>query len=351
MSTLKKVNHYRRKLTRLLTKNVGKTNYTNNSKLEGKLKINRVLVSRPNHRLGNLLLITPLLQEVSETFPDCKIDVFVKGNLAPILFENYANVDKIISLPRKPFKNLWTYIMCFISIRNGKYDLTINVTENSSSGRLAAKYSKAKHKIFGDLPQSIITDFKDHEHIAKYPVYGLRYYLSYFGHTENKKAAPVLNLKLKTSEIEQGKSVLDAIVPNTKKTICIFTFATGNKCYSESFWDNLYTTLLNHYPNYNILEVLPVENVSQINFKAPSYYSKDIREIGAVFANTEVFIGADSGMMHLASASLTPTVGLFSVTNTKVYEPYGHGSIAINTTTDTTEDCINAIDKILGITR
>jgi ADP-heptose:LPS heptosyltransferase len=37
------------------------------------------------------------------------------------------------------------------------------------------------------------------------------------------------------------------------------------------------------------------------------FYSKDIREIGAVIANTEIFIGADSGIMHLASASLTPT--------------------------------------------
>jgi muconolactone delta-isomerase len=62
------------------------------------------------------------------------------------------------------------------------------------------------------------------------------------------------------------------------------------------------------YSNYNIIEVLPVENVSQIGFKAPTFYSKDVREIGALMANTEVFI--DSGIMHLASASKVST-GLF----------------------------------------
>jgi ADP-heptose:LPS heptosyltransferase len=40
-------------------------------------------------------------------------------------------------------------------------------------------------------------------------------------------------------------------------------------------------------------------------------YSKDVREIGALMANTEVFIGGDSGIMHLASASKVSTVGLF----------------------------------------
>jgi ADP-heptose:LPS heptosyltransferase len=66
-----------------------------------------------------------------------------------------------------------------------------------------------------------------------------------------------------------------------------------------SFYDRLKA----EYPNYNIIEVLPVENVSQIGFKAPTFYSKDVREIGALMANTEVFIGGDSGIMHLASAS------------------------------------------------
>ena len=57
--------------------------------------------------------------------------------------------------------------------------------------------------------------------------------------------------------------------------------------------------------------MLSIENISMIQFRAPTFYSKDIRQIGSLIANTEVFIGADSGIMHLASSSQTPTVGLF----------------------------------------
>jgi ADP-heptose:LPS heptosyltransferase len=60
------------------------------------------------------------------------------------------------------------------------------------------------------------------------------------------------------------------------------------------------------YPNYNIIEVLPEKCIS-IGFNPLS--SKDVREIGAW--QIPVFIGGDSGIMHLASASKVSTVGLF----------------------------------------
>ena len=50
-----------------------------------------------------------------------------------------------------------------------------------------------------------------------------------------------------------------------------------------------------------------------------------------MIANTDLFIGADSGVMHLASSSLTPTIGLFSVTDTEKYKPYNEGSVAVKT--------------------
>jgi ADP-heptose:LPS heptosyltransferase len=93
--------------------------------------------------------------------------------------------------------------------------------------------------------------------------------------------------------------------------------------------------------------MLPIENISKINFKALHFYSKDVREMAAIIKNTAVFIAADNGVMHLASASLTPTVGFFSVTNPDIYEPYGNGSFALNTNKTTLEDWIKAIDTLL----
>jgi ADP-heptose:LPS heptosyltransferase len=331
---------------RNLTKNIGNSSISKNGQID-KSKIKKVLICRPNKRLGNLLLITPLIQEVTATFPDCKIDLFVKGTLAPIVFENYKNIDKIIQLPKKPFKELIKYLKVWTLIRKQNYDIVINVDQNSSSGRLAVKFSNAKYKVFGDLSENVQLPYEDYEHIAKYPVYNLRYTLAQVGIPNNEESVALIDLKLSEQEIANGKKILNSIVDQQKKTIAIFTFATGEKCYCVEWWDEFYRILKKEYPDYNIFEVLPVENVSQINFQAPTFYSKDVREIGSVLANVDVFVGADSGIMHLSSASKAPTVGLFSVSNLKKYEPYGNKSIGIDTNTNGFPVFIDAINQIL----
>ena len=349
MSISKKVNVFRRFLMRALTKNIGNPNAIKNVSSINKAEIKRVLICRPNHRLGNLLLITPLIQEIFTTFPECKIDFFVKGGLSPILFKNHENTNKIIQLPKKPFSNLIKYVSVWVSLKKQHYDLAVNVDKNSSSGKLSTQLSNSKFKVFGDANEEIQLKYKDHEHIAKYPIYNLRYYLSQFGFENTNVNIPLVDLKLTDIEILEGNKVLKTIVDNEKSTICIFTFATGDKCYSESWWEEFYAKLITKYEiNYNIIEILPFENVSQIAFKAPTFYSKDVREIAAVIANTKIFIGADSGIMHLASASLTTTIGLFSSTNQNIYEPYGNNSMAINTNIGNTTEWIEKIDKKLS---
>lgn len=348
MSILKKINVFRRILTRGLTKYIGRSQKNQEIDLTHKIEIKRILISRPNHRLGNLLLITPLVQDVITTFPDCKIDLFVKGGLAPIVFKNYTNINNIIELPKKPFKHLIDYFQVWTKIKRQRFDIVINVDKGSSSGRLSAKFANAKYKFFGETDETLRSKHNDYEHIAKYPVYEFRSFLTKLGFRENENPVPSLDLKLSLSELAEGKKIVDKIVLNNIKTISIFTYATDDKCYSESWWEEFYERLKTEYQNYNIIEVLPVENISKIGFKAPTFYSKDIREIGSVIANTCIFIGADSGIMHLASAVQTPTVGLFSRSNQNTYLPYNNNSVAINTNNSTIDDWIKIINNILG---
>jgi len=310
-------------------------------------KVKRILICRPNHRLGNLLLITPLVQEIAEAFPGCKIDLFVKGGLGPIVFRNYENVENIIQLPKRPLKNLLTYANGWISIKKHKYDIVIDADKKSSSGRLSFLFANSKDKIPGNVIEDIDLKYKDYKHHAKFPVYNFRNYLTEIGYAQKDTPIPSVNLKLTQSEIARGKELLDQLTSNTRQTISIFTYATGNKCYSESWWENFYQRLQAEFPNLNIVEVLPVENISKLSFKAPTFYSKDVREIASFIANTLVFVGADSGIMHLASSSQTPTVALFSVTDQTLYEPYNDGSVAINTNTINTDECIRIISDIV----
>lgn len=347
MKVPKGVNALRGRIMKGLTKNIGNKYAIPKIDPNSNIEIRNVLISRPNHRLGNQLLLTPLVQEVINTFPNCKIDLFVRGGVAYPVFENYDQIDKIIQLPKEPFSHLLDYGLCWLKLKKKRYDLIINGDKNSSSGRLSTQFANATFKVFGDVSEEIQSRYPDYEHISKYPIYNLRHYLTKIGFKENDSQIPVLDIKLSDSEIEKGKKILEGIIKNNKPTICIYTNATGNKCYSEDWWETFYARLKKEYPSYNIIEMLPIENISKINFKAPNFYSKDIREMGAIIRNTSIFIAADNGVMHLASASLTPTVGFFSVTNPKVYAPYGNGSVALNTNETKIDDWFKAIDKIL----
>ncbi|MDP4185183.1 MAG: glycosyltransferase family 9 protein, partial [Bacteroidota bacterium] len=61
----------------------------------------------------------------------------------------------------------------------------------------------------------------------------------------------------------------------------------------------------------------------------------------------EIFIGADSGIMHLASSSQITTIGLFSIKDPNIYQPYNNNSLAITTTNSNTDEWIEILNKIL----
>lgn len=347
MSLLRSINIYRRKITKKLFVNtLNKT--ANHKKVLDKQQIRKILIVRPNHRLGNQLLITPLLQEVIIQFPNSKIDLFLKGNIGKIIFENYPEINKIIALPKKHFKEIFRYLGCWFYLKRQKYDLVINLIHNSSSGTIATKISNSKLKFYGVLetPKKL-KDIEDYTHIAKKPVYDFWEELESIGLEINDKSIPKINIKLSEKELEEGKKKLNEITNTDKEIITIFTYATNEKCYSKEWWSNFYKKLKDEFKEYTIIEILPVENVSQIDFIAPNFYSKDIREIASVIANSKIFIGADSGMMHLSSSTNTTTIGLFSVTNMNVYKPYFKKSMGINTNEISYDEIISKIKNTL----
>ncbi|KOS07255.1 ADP-heptose--LPS heptosyltransferase [Flavobacterium akiainvivens] len=334
-----KINVLRRAITHGLTKNIG----SNQKPFNPSHPVKRVLVSRPNHRLGNLLLITPLVQEIERLYPDAKVDLFIKGGLGPIVFKNYTSIGQVLALPKKHFKQLGKYLGSWVGLKKHRYDLVINVATSSSSGKLSTGIARGKYKVFGELPAEITAQHPDYLHLGKYPVYNLRHFLN----IDANVPMPELNLKLDDNELVKGKSDLQELVKNDKPTICIFTFATGGKCYPPEWWNPVYEQLMAEFSGYNIVEVLPAENVSQIGFAAPTYYSRDVREIGALMACTSVFIGADSGIMHLAAASGVPTVGLFNPTDPNRFGPYGGKNIAVDTNKTDTNGLIKVVKNIL----
>lgn len=332
------VNSNKKRFFKLLTSSFKNSKNTYQLSKIDKKKIRRILVTRPNHRLGNQLLLSPLLQTIESEFPHSKIDLLVNGSLSKVLYENYTSVEKIHTLPKKPFKHLPEYIKTSYKIISSKYDIAIVGDGNSNSGKIFTKLSRAKFKIFSSEKNAKVSI-----HIAKKTIDNL---ISVLYKEKNITNYPKLNIRLNDNEIKNGNKIVSSLFTENKKTIAIFTNATGNKKHSKKWWNQFCSKLEDRMPNLNILEILPKENISQVNFQYKSYLSTDIREMASVIENCSIFIGADSGVMHLATSTNTATFGLFNGnTNPEVYCPYGNNKYFIETNKISVEKLIEKIEN------
>ena len=327
MRKFNRINRIRKRLTSAFRKNLPEVPPAFIPRPE---EVKQVLLIRPNHRLGNQLMVTPLVQEVATTFPNARIDLFLKGNAGVIIFKNYNSVDRILRLPRKHFKELIHYFISFWCLKNREYDVVINISLGSSSGKLATHHARSKIKLSNeDITNNIINKYPDARHMAKSPVYRLRAALKGDINNLDEKPIPNLSLALTDDELTKAKEIIEQKIRNHKKVISLFTHATGGKKLSKEWWHAFYDRLGQEFPDYDVLEILPVENISSIDFRAPSYYGKDIRMISAVIQQTDLFVGTDSGIMHLAATSNTPCIGLFRISRPEVYKPYSKNCFAV----------------------
>jgi len=300
--------------------------------------IHRVLICRPNHRLGNALLISPLLAEVEALYPGAEIDIVSAGHAARSLFGNRFLVRQIYSLPPKIARHLWFTVALLRQLRGNTYDLAIDACDGSQSGRLLLAMVRARYKLglpdAQQNPGSAWHALSGPEHFAQRGVFLLR--TAYAGTLDG--ACPPLTLRLADDEREQARRALGAILgdpaassASPRPVLGLFTNATGAKRYDTSWWQQFVARLRVLQPELRIVDLVADHGQSQLGDEFASYYTRDLRRLAAMIANMDAFISADCGVMHLAVASGTPALGLFSVTSAAKYGPYGPANSAIDT--------------------
>jgi heptosyltransferase III len=303
-------------------------------------EIYRILVCRPNHRLGNLLLLTPLVAELEALFPGAEVDIVSEGPLAADVFGHFACVRHVYCLPRRGFKHPVSFLSMIFKIRKTNYDLVIDPCLGSTFSRVLTRLFRGARKLGFDWAGRVkglthaAPSIRAPQHMAKRPIMLARWFASpKAGHSHE---SPVLDIRLSSSEHDTAKLTLKGLLsgsyPVSKPhTIAVFADATGGKAYSFQWWEVFLTTLLERASDCAFVEIVPVHGRSMLGSKWPGYYSTSVRRIGAVMAATDLVISADCGIMHLATASRVPTMGLFSITDAAVYGPYGADNDAITT--------------------
>ena len=73
-------------------------------------------------------------------------------------------------------------------------------------------------------------------------------------------------------------------------------------------------------------------------------------EVVACLENSDLFVGNDSGLMHLAAATGTPTIGLFGPTDATIYAPTGRlaaAVVAASMAAITVDQVVDAAERLL----
>jgi len=300
-------------------------------------EIKNILIIRPNYRIGNLIFLTPLINELAKAIPDAKIDIIVGMKLAGKILEPMPNVDKVIDIPRKLLLQplaMYDYIR---SARAKEYDIALNISGGSTSAQIVSLLVKAKYKA-SFASDKLWADFTHVQERGKltHPHMGLEVleFLRFFD-LEVPQKAPSLDIKLTQEEKATAQEDLQKLlqehqITENKKIITIFRNARFDKKISDSWWSEWVALLLKENKDLIVIDILSPDIPQKLNDKVIAYGNKNLRILGAFFQACDLYVSADTGPMHLAVASGAKVLALFNKTDIKVYGALGEGNKTID---------------------
>lgn len=302
-----------------------------------KNEIKTILMIRPNYRIGNLIFLTPLINELSKQIPDAKIDIIVGMRLAGKIIEPLPNVDKVIDIPRKLLLQPLEMLRYIKQTRQKNYDLALNMSGGSTSSQIVSALIKAKYKasfysdkMWGNFTHIQVRGNKHYRHMGLESLEFLRFFDLPFPDSQ-----PTLDIKLTEDELSEAKKDLDNLlqqnkISGDKKIITLFRNARFDKKIEDAWWSKWIDEILRLDPNVVFIDILSPDIPEKLSDKVLAYGNKNLRVLGAFFKHCDLYVSADTGPMHLAVASQAKVLAFFNKTNAEVYGALGEGNKTID---------------------
>jgi heptosyltransferase-3 len=318
-------------------------------------EIGSVLIGRINGRLGNTLFLTPLIAQLHALLPDTPIDPALSYPNAPALLAGMPGVRQVILFPHKGTNLLPGYWRALRQLRATHYDLAIDPTPFSTSGRLILSLTRARFRLGFTMP----SQWAPLTHAVPLPVQMMHqgrqpaYLLTALGGAW-EPAGLRLHLPLRPAEVAAGRaavgSALRAVGADLeagRHIVGYFGHATGAKALPPSWWDRFWQTLRALRPEVIPLEFLPGAGAAPTVPGFASLHLPAQRQLTAAIASLRMFVSADAGPMHLASTTDTATIGLFQVTDPVMYGPLKSIDRSIVVTQSTPEAAATQVSAAL----
>lgn len=285
----------------------------------------RVLVFRLDNKLGNAILLLPLVQSIKHSIPEIEIDVMYSSNYTQI-FENHPDIHSTIIYDQKYLlKNPFRYLHLIKQLRKNKYDVVFSSSNSNSfsvSQALFAGLLKSKYTVGFDWKESskLYTDIvkgNTNIHYSEGQVDLWRYF---------DKNAKFENPRIYFVPYSLQKS--------DRKKILLWFGATGNKILSNNLFEDILLFLNDNNISYQLAagphdEHLLKDYIS-IQKEDVIFLKGSLKESAEFFKQYQMIIVPDTGPMHLVIALGIPTVQVFVNSDPVWYAYEGENIFLIN---------------------
>ena len=263
-------------------------------------------------RIGDAVLSTSILNYLKNRFPHCSLYI-ATGKTAASLFKNFNNVKKIFILEKKFFKIHWLELWSRTFFN--KWDIVIDLRGSIISYFLFNKKKyvyKSINKNIHRLDELALLMKSNHLPLPSIPIL-----------KKDMKKISKDFLKLKNSIAIGASANWPAKIWPSKNFVKLILMFLKEKQFGKKKSIVFFGSSKD------------LKNINKITkhikkFKVKNFCGKlNLIEVAAHLKKCKIFIGNDSGLMHIASASGIPTLGLFGPSLESRYAPKGNNAYYI----------------------
>lgn len=286
----------------------------------------RVLLVRPNFRIGNTILATPLIEALREIFPQAELHVLGAESTRPLL-ENLS-LDAVHVVSRRFILRPWQMVALVRRLRAAHLDVAVEAGMGSFSGGLFAWLSGARFRIGVEGSASRFLNVRlprpRPPHVYdRIPTFARSLGAACPGKLvyrvapeEDAEAARILGTgALAGQHLEDG-------------FVALFVGGHLDKRLPGQRWLEILSGLDDAGVRFVVL-VGPEEHVLQRRLAAHPALARHLvapqalRLFAALLARAALVVTTDSGPMHLAVALERPTIALLVRERSRRFEPRG----------------------------
>ena len=304
-------------------------------------KIENILLIQLKH-LGDVLLSTPVIDALANTFPGAKISILVNDGMEEMI-SGHPRLHEVLSLPPKIrdqsgsgrlFKE-WKLVR---EIRARRFDLAINLSRGDRGGWISV-FSGARHRL-GYKVASQEPSYKNwfYNIAVDQPVESI--------HEVEKNIRLLTGLGLSAEPSPLTYSIPGEISDWARAELAklnnrpiVHVHPTSRwmfKCWDPRHMAAVITDLQS--TGHAIVMTCGPHADESKHCQAVLHHANpdlqylgtlDLKQLGALIGLARVFLGVDSAPMHIAAAVQTPTVALFGPTGAENWSPWRVRSVVL----------------------